>query len=47
VCLADGRKVPFEEYTQKSREFILDITEKGLDRLLAIWIDKKSRQELR
>jgi type I restriction enzyme R subunit len=47
VCLADGRKVPFEEYTQKSREFILDITDKGLDKLLAIWIDKKSRQELR
>ena len=47
VCLADGRKVPFEEYSEKSREFILDVTHKGLDELLRIWIDKKSRLELR
>ena len=47
VCLADGRKVPFDEYTEKSREFILDVTHKGLDELLRIWIDKKSREELR
>jgi type I restriction enzyme, R subunit len=47
VCLADGRKVPFDEYTEKSREFILDVTHKGLDQLLRIWIDKKSREELR
>jgi type I restriction enzyme R subunit len=47
VCLADGRKVPFEEYTQQSREFILDVSHKGLDELLRIWIDKGCRQELR
>jgi len=47
VCLADGRKLPFEEYTEQSREFILDISHKGLDELLRIWIDKKSRLELR
>jgi len=47
VCLADGRKVPFAEYTEQSREFILDVTHKGLDELLRIWIDKGSRQELR
>lgn len=47
VCLADGRKVPFEDYTQQSREFILDVSHKGLDELLRIWIDKGSRQELR
>jgi type I restriction enzyme, R subunit len=47
VCLADGRKVPFEEYAQQSREFILDVSHKGLDELLRIWIDKKSRAELR
>lgn len=47
VCLADGRKVPFEEYAQQSREFILDVSHKGLDELLRIWIDKGSRQELR
>lgn len=47
VCLADGRKVPFEDYTQQSREFILDVSHKGMDELLRIWIDKGSRQELR
>jgi type I restriction enzyme R subunit len=47
VCLADGRKVPFEEYTEQSREFILDVSHKGIDELLHIWIDKGSRQELR
>ncbi|MFO6407453.1 hypothetical protein ACLBV3_36935, partial [Pseudomonas aeruginosa] len=34
VCLADGRKVPFEEYTEQSREFILDVSHKGMDELL-------------
>ena len=47
VCLADGRKVPFEEYTEQSREFILDVSHKGMDELLRIWIDKGSRHELR
>ncbi len=47
VCLADGRKIPFEEYTEQSREFILNVSTKSLDELLGIWIDKKSRQELR
>jgi type I restriction enzyme R subunit len=47
VCLADGRKVPFEEYTEHSREFILDVSNKGMDELLRIWIDKGSRHELR
>src|SRR5262249_4997705 len=47
VCLADGRKVPFDEYTEQSREFIRDVSHQGLDELLRIWIDKGSRQELR
>jgi type I restriction enzyme R subunit len=47
VCLADGRKIPFEDYAAQSREFILDISHRGLDELLRIWIDKSSRQELR
>ena len=47
VCLADGRKIPFKEYTEQSREFILDVSAKSLDELLAIWIDKKGRRELR
>lgn len=47
VCLADGRRIPFEEYTEQSREFILSVSTRSLDELLALWIDKKSRQELR
>jgi type I restriction enzyme R subunit len=47
VCLADGRKVPFDEYTEQSREFILDVSHKGIDELLRIWIGKGSRHELR
>ena len=47
VCLADGRKIPFEDYTEQSREFILDVSTKSIDELLAIWIDKNSRKELR
>lgn len=47
VCLADGRKIPFEDYAAQSREFILDVSDRGLDELLRIWIDKSSRQELR
>ncbi len=47
VCLADGRKIPFEDYAEQSREFILDVSTKSIDELLAIWIDKKSRKELR
>jgi len=47
VCLADGRKIPFEQYTEQSREFILSVSTRSLDELLAIWIGKKSRSELR
>ena len=47
VCLADGVKIPFEEYTEQSREFLLDVSGKSLDQLLALWIDKRSRSELR
>ncbi|WP_291315670.1 DEAD/DEAH box helicase family protein [Desulfuromonas sp.] len=47
VCLADGSKIPFEEYTDQSREFIQSITTKNLDELLGIWIDKNGRQDLR
>lgn len=47
VCLADGRKIPFEEYAEQSREFILNVSTSSLSDLLAIWIDKSSRRELR
>ncbi len=47
VCLADGQKIPFEDYTEQSRDFIQSVSTRSLDDLLAIWIDSKSRQELR
>lgn len=47
VCLADGRKIPFDEYTEQSREFILDVSTMSLKQLLTLWIDKNSRRELR
>ena len=47
ICLADGRKIPFEEYTQQSKEIILNASTKSIDQLLSIWIDKKGRRELR
>lgn len=46
ICLADGRKIPFEEYIQQSKEIILSVSTKSIDQLLSIWIDKKGRQEL-
>lgn len=46
ICLADGRKIPFDEYTEQSREFILNVTAQNLNELLALWIDKNSRREL-
>lgn len=47
VCLADGRKIPFEDYSAQSRDFVLSVSTRSIDELLKIWIDKKSRQELR
>lgn len=47
VCLADGQKIPFEDYAEQSREFLLSASSKSIDQLLDIWIDKKLRQELR
>ena len=47
ICLADGRRIPFEEYAEQSRELILDLSTKSINDLLGLWIDKKSRQELR
>jgi type I restriction enzyme R subunit len=47
VCLADGRKIPFKEYTEQSREVILNVSTRSIDELLKLWIDKNSRKELR
>lgn len=47
VCLADGQKIPFEEYTAQSKEIILNLSTKSMDQLLQLWVDKKTRQQLR
>ncbi len=47
VCLADGRKIPFEEYREQSREVIRSITTSNISDLLGIWIDKNTRGDLR
>ena len=47
VCLADGRKIPFDEYRDQSREVIRSISSATIDELLAIWIDKNTRRDLR
>jgi type I restriction enzyme R subunit len=47
VCLADGRRIPFEDYTEQSREVIRDAAAADLDALLALWIGQDSRRELR
>ena len=47
VCLADGRKIPFDEYREQSRDVIRSVTTTDLDQLLQIWIDKNTRRDLR
>ena len=47
VCLADGRKIPFDEYQKQSRDVIRSIAPTNIDQLLNIWIDKSTRGDLR
>ena len=47
VCLADGRKIPFDEYETQSRNVIRSIAPTSIDQLLNIWIDKSTRGDLR
>lgn len=47
ISFGDGQWMPFEEYAEKSREFIQTVSGKDISQLLAIWIDKNSRKELR
>lgn len=47
VCLADGRKIPFDEYREQSKEVIRGIAPASLSDLLTIWIDKTTRRDLR
>ncbi len=47
ISFGDGKWMPFDEYAEKSREFILNISTNDISQLLTIWIDKNSRKELR
>ena len=47
VCLADGRKISFDEYQEQSREVIRSIAPTNIDQLLGIWIDRSTRRDLR
>lgn len=47
ISFGDGQWMPFEDYAAKSKGFIQSVSSKDLSQLLAIWIDKKSRKELR
>jgi type I restriction enzyme R subunit len=47
VCLADGRKIQFDEYCERSKEFIRDVSTDMPQELLKLWIDRNSRKELR
>ena len=47
VCLADGRKIPFDEYTEQSKDAIRTLVTPDLKTLLDTWVDKLTRQELR
>ena len=47
VCLADGRKIPFDEYEEHSRDVIRSIAPTNVGQLMNIWIDKSTRGDLR
>src|SRR5205085_4617461 len=47
VCLADGRKIQFDEYREQSKEVIRSISTATIDELLKLWIDRNTRNELR
>ena len=47
VCLADGQKIQFDEYVEKSKEAVQSIATANIDELLRLWIDKKTRQQMR
>ena len=47
VCLADGRKIPLDEYRAQSKAVIRGIAPASLAELLQLWIDKNTRRDLR
>jgi len=47
VCLADGRKIPFDEYCEQSKQVIRKISPNDLQTLLDLWADKQTRSDVR
>lgn len=47
VCLADGRKIQFDDYCEKSKEVIKIVSTADMRELLKIWMDQNNRNELR
>lgn len=47
VCLADGRKIQFDEYCEKSREVIKTVSTADMRELLKIWVNQNERNDLR
>lgn len=47
VCLADGRKIHFDEYREQSKEVIRSISAASIDELLRLWIDSRTRNDVR
>lgn len=47
VCLADGRKIPFDEYREQSKEIIRSISTSSIEELLKLWIDSRTRNDVR
>src|SRR5207253_3085421 len=47
VCLADGRKIPFDEYCQQSKEVIRKISPANLQELLNLWAPRDTRNDVR
>ena len=47
VCLADGRKIPWDEYCEQSKQVIRKISPTDLQSLLDLWADKQTRSDVR
>ena len=47
VCLADGQKIQFDEYCEKTKEVVRSISTANIEELMRLWIDKKTRQDMR
>jgi type I restriction enzyme, R subunit len=47
VCFADGRRVPFGEYREQSKECLHSLSIAQPQDLLKLWVDRKTRADLR